>query len=361
LYTVLRKKVIINYYLILKFCFCCLLMFSLFYTPQYYVGYAVCYKSLTLLVITFCIINYLDRLEKIKYIIYSFVIGGGVLCIHFLNIYGLKIFEDTINSKYGLRVGGELGNENTIALFCGYSIIISAYILFYKNPKILIKIICLLSGISCFILSMMTASKKALILIFFGLGILFILKRYKKNIIMKKILSIIISVGLLVFIYQIIKNVDLFWYINLRIEEFIQTLNSNGGIASESDQVRLDFIKSGFNIFLKKPILGNGVASSYYYFNTYSHNNYIEILMNNGILGFILYYSTYIITLLKLTKLKYNYFKFSVLCYIFISSLFILEFGLVDYYERYYQIFFAIISVFITLQFNDLKKQGAKK
>ena len=61
---------------------------------------------------------------------------------------------------------------------------------------------------------------------------------------------------------------------------------------------------------MDSPILGNGYYSfsqlllKEYGFATYSHNNFIEIFVGGGIIGFTLYYSLYYISI-KDTCKKY--------------------------------------------------------
>src|SRR5690606_28195676 len=55
---------------------------------------------------------------------------------------------------------------------------------------------------------------------------------------------------------------------------------------------RFDLIIEGFEIFSKQPLFGHGLEN-YRFLNsheTYAHNNYIELLVSVGVLGFLSYY-----------------------------------------------------------------------
>ena len=64
-------------------------------------------------------------------------------------------------------------------------------------------------------------------------------------------------------------------------------------------------IQYGMDYFKERPLLGHGIENFRYLYaqevgkETYSHNNYIELLVNNGIVGLLLYYSFYISVILK--------------------------------------------------------------
>ena len=58
----------------------------------------------------------------------------------------------------------------------------------------------------------------------------------------------------------------------------------------------------GWELFKERPVHGYGMNnfSQKYYLNTYSHNNYIELLVSCGIVGFALYYAMLLLPALGL-------------------------------------------------------------
>lgn len=91
----------------------------------------------------------------------------------------------------------------------------------------------------------------------------------------------------------------------------------------------------GFRVYNN---LGNKISG------LYSHCNFTELLCNNGLIGFGLYYSFYVYALLKSFRLKneYSYLK----CFISSSLiiLLIMDYGQVSYYYIYYIAFYMLIS-----------------
>jgi len=67
---------------------------------------------------------------------------------------------------------------------------------------------------------------------------------------------------------------------------------------SLTDLHRYALAQDGIRLFYERPIFGWG-ADGFRYFNnvdfTYSHMNFLELLVNYGIIGFILFYSMYFV------------------------------------------------------------------
>ena len=75
-----------------------------------------------------------------------------------------------------------------------------------------------------------------------------------------------------------------------------------GNITESDDYLRIYMIKKSLEKFILNPVFGNGVYASSYYLGTYSHNNYTEILVNTGMLGFLAFYWPYYIYVRKMLK-----------------------------------------------------------
>ena len=129
--------------------------------------------------------------------------------------------------------------------------------------------------------------------------------------------------------------------------------------ADASTTTRIEFVKIGFDIFLKNPLLGIGLNNySYVAYNNYSiwgqvyaHNNYVELLSDFGIVGFVLYYWIIIKSIIKLNetyklvKFDKNVKLFRLLCLLLTMSIVILiiDFSQITYYNECFQITEIII------------------
>ena len=238
------------------------------------------------------------------------------------------------------RLGGDftlLGlhislNSNTIALIAAYACLfnIYCYMTFGDKNKIMYVIwyilVVLLSG-----------SRKGLLVILLGFIILLFLMYPKKR--MRNILSIIIF--LLTFYLLITHIPGLYYVIGYRLEALINYILGNS-YNEASLATRLSYIELGWNFFLEKPWTGYGLDCFRYLpkaYNTYSHNNFIEILVSGGIIAFILYYIQYIIIILKIffvnRRLEGSNKKIInfILCIMLV--ILVMDYGMVSYYERF--------------------------
>ncbi|NLE04471.1 MAG: hypothetical protein GX638_06695, partial [Crenarchaeota archaeon] len=81
-------------------------------------------------------------------------------------------------------------------------------------------------------------------------------------------------------------------------------------------------------------------------YNTYTHNNFIELLISGGIIGFALYYINYIIAL---TKAYFTGKKGDPILMLMITIMLVIlvnEYALVTYYGRGYLIFIVLTIAF---------------
>ena len=124
----------------------------------------------------------------------------------------------------------------------------------------------------------------------------------------KRLRNIFIIVAVLYSGYTLVMTIPE-WYntIGWRLEGAIAIITGRGS-ADSSALLRAEYIEVGWEAFKENPILGYGI-NNYRLINlqatghqTYSHNNFIEILVGIGIVGFFIYYSFYL-------KLTVDYIK----------------------------------------------------
>lgn len=198
----------------------------------------------------------------------------------------------------GTRIGESgSGNVNTIATYLGIMSIPCIYKVIFDNKYIYF----VPYGLST-ILMLMTGSKKALLYIILGVVILAVFKNKMK--LQKYIFPLIM---LIVVIFLIFNNEFLYNIIGARTIDFFAGLGFNieGAHYSNSTALRLLMYKLSYEAFLSKPIFGGGwfYFSTYSGLGTYSHNNYLEMLTNYGLVGFMIYYSMFLSVLVRLFRL----------------------------------------------------------
>ncbi len=81
--------------------------------------------------------------------------------------------------------------------------------------------------------------------------------------------------------------------------------------ANQNAIQRTVFFKDGMNLFRRSPVFGNGLGSfetaifgvqSFYYETKYVHNNYVQVLLEGGILGAVLYLGMLALALIALLR-----------------------------------------------------------
>ena len=107
-----------------------------------------------------------------------------------------------------------------------------------------------------------------------------------------------------------------------------------------SDQNRVQMIEKGLEIFADNP-WGIGFGNTKNFINSYTHNNYVEVLASLGVFGFILYYSAYFYPLSICLKNKdkqiARYVIYSIIGFL------LLEFSQVTYMYSAPMVFLAVV------------------
>lgn len=348
----LIKSVKYNYFITSMVLYFAVLIIAFFYTPAQAEAVGILYDFFTVCIICFFVINYLDSEERFYFILNAFIVGGLCLCVYTFSFYGFSVFDEVVGGNSIVRVGSEAGNVNFLGMAYAYSALFSLFFLINRvscdaKYKRLRSILYIIAIIICSVFALLTGSKKAFILLSTGIFILFFLKKGNDYAVFKKILFGVFAMGIIVLIFNVIQNMEMFRAINQRLNELVLLLTSGSG--SDSDNYRLSLAKQGLDIFSLNPLLGSGTGASRHYFGTYSHNNYVEILMNTGIIGFVVFYSSNVNILFRLITSDNGKSVFKVCGILIIIAHLLLGFGLVYYYDRYDQIMIAVASAFASL------------
>lgn len=280
--------------------------------------------------------KYVDRILRIIMFTYYMVV------IYSISYYGLSDYIYMMS--LGVRVSNDALNANTLGMDAAYAVLINIY--YIINKKLEWYTIFMVPALFSIAVS---ASKKAIILLIIGIILLQILKvKDRKNIMSRICIQLFKIVIVLVVIYAILQ-LPMFNLILERINEMVNVflLNANGDSSSEA---RLLLLKIGYNLFLTSPFLGIGIDNAqiftYRYFfidGYYLHNNFIELLADLGVIGFLLYYSIYLYIFIKLIKRKIVDSELNMVLTLLMLNL-IMDFGMVSY-ESKIQYLFLILYV----------------
>ena len=247
---------------------------------------------------------------------YALFVSGIALMLFSFVVYGFEGFFDILQEEE--RLGGEISNENTFGKIFAYGVISGLYLVIYQK-KYWCSIVCFLF----LAFSLASGSRKAILIIIIGVTLLLFIKVGLK----RPVAFVVILATLLTSLFLIIQ-LPMFSVAN---ERFITLIF--GGENDYSTHARNRMIAVGVDLFTQKPLIGWGVASyaSVSGFNTYSHNNFIEMLANYGIIGFVLYYSIHTYILLTLfVKIKNAGPQQAMMFTLVLTSL-IMDYGNVSY------------------------------
>ncbi len=306
-------------------------------------------------IIILYIYSYLLMTKNFIYVSKIFVLAVVLVNLHFLVAFGisgmLAARAETIDLGQGWNANA-LGMQSVVACF----LIIN--ILSHKKNNELFKF-AILPFLIFFIL--LTGSKTCFFLLFGSILMVYFLKSNRKIFTLVVIFSIIVLLSYMVF------NVPfLYEVIGERLEIMIKGFTTFDATTkttlegSASDNIRLVMLFEGWQWFLEKPVLGYGVGNFQEMFGEinggkefYAHNNYIELLVDTGIVGAILYYWLYVNIIWKSIKGSSKY-ELSVASFLIV--LMIAEFGHVSYLVFCIQFLLCFFICNI-----DLKKQVVLK
>jgi len=273
------------------------------------------------------LVNYVDDYDKlrklIKYFIYSGIIASFYILFNFLYNYGFSHF---------FRLGRVLGNQNAMGIIIGIATTFSFYFLVFEK-----KYLYIFPFIITAIMVLLTGSRTALV--FVVLNTIFLIYFKNRSSFKGKLKAVILILLLFLLSYYLIFNISIFYtIIGRRVENYIAFL-SGSGTNEGSISLRNYMIKFGIEKFKEKPFFGWGIANyravleQDIEIRTYAHNNYVELLVDVGTIGMVVYYLMYIFSLFKLKKIKigvYENYK-----YLFISlflSILIIGYSIFTFY-----------------------------
>lgn len=312
--------------------------------------YIITIKLLPIVVMCYSTITYVKKNRDISNIL--LVIYLSALFVLFYLVTHIEEFVIGVRLSESLNeeVDTPQWNSNSVGV-CMCFALFSGFILFVnKKRHLLVKCIFFLSAIIMIAAILLTGSRKSFIILLIPL-LLFICKRQKKHFL---IFLIFVPVVALIMYELVMNNVFFYETIGIRIEETIAILTNNteGG----EDTSRITLVEFGLKRFVDNPILGVGinnfrVLSNQIYpgKNFYAHNNYIELLVGVGLLGLIIYYSSYIYIYKKLRNSKESLYIWG---QSFLYILLFLGFVEVLYYEPLEQLILCMLFCMIELKNN---------
>lgn len=315
--------------------------------------YAALNNVFPLFCLTYSLSRYIDSYGKLINI-FKLIYFGGVISLIYLYLFvdmtmlsGARISaamtDDNLAETWNVN---SIGMNFAITILLGY--IIAKY---YKNKYY--WIIWTVISVAMIIAIMLTGSRKAILVLIIPF-VVFALYDYKKHF-FKAVILLLVAVAIVWMAFEIPFFYDI---IGRRLEDMINVLSGNE--TGREDNSRKELVELGLGWFIDRPFLGYGMncfralsnnVPRFAGLNFYAHNNYVEILVGGGIVGFMVYYS-YVILILK--RLKHRKSLFAKYAAVILSIVLIMDFAQVSYYDVIMQM--LIVFAFILLRFKGQKK-----
>ena len=277
-----------------------------------------------------------------------YMIAAAIMMLYLVLFFDLNNFQ---LAQRGMATTG-MWNGNDVGLKCAVFLIFFLYF-FDSYRRISMRFLLLGGAVLALVLLYFTASRKALLIAVFGIALYYYFKHPNKR--FRNLLIILFGLYML---FQLVMNVpELYEVIGWRIEGML-SLVTGQGVADSSSLLRAQYIKVGLDAFKESPIIGYGI-DNYRYINlrgtghlTYSHNNFIDLLVGVGSIGFLVYYLYYV-------KLTFDflrcYFKrntsillnTTAICFL---SFFVMHIAVVSYYDILQSILILFFAKALVIQ-----------
>lgn len=270
-----------------------------------------------------------DRTD-IEYILKCIMAGGIILA--FRSLRGVSF-----SSLGTFRLGNNIGyNANEFALKVSLSCIV-AFRCFRESDQIIKKIINIVFFLTTLAAMLFSGSRKGILMVAIALFLYCIISSKNPIKLLKNILLAIIG---LVIVYMLMTKIEFLY--NSFGRRFLLLLNifDDGSYVGNSIGNRMNAVEIGIDVFKIKPMIGYGLGN--YMAATglrgYAHNNYIQILVDLGIVGIFLYYWFYVRNMVGLITTIKNNRSLTAMLLSMLVGIVVIETGLVSFNSDYVQL-----------------------
>ncbi len=304
--------------------FLTLMVMSALWAPEPDISITLSLTFFQLLVFGVVAINILVSRRSIMPLAIGLVAGLLWAVFVALNENDFSLAANAVSS----RIGSVLVNPNSYAISLFMGCMVVGYLYQSSNNK-LVKM--LLVGSALLFLQQIifySGSRKGIVAIFLIYPVYLLLQQtFRPNRRLPRfILTCCLILGFCVVAWQIVEHSPFFYRIEGLQYEIVEGMRGN-------------MVRYGVELWRDKPLLGQGAGQFgiFHYSRTYSHNNYVELLANNGLIGLLAYYSFFVLLLRKYLHLfRTRHLAVSWLAWLlsFVLMLLFFDMGMVSYYEK---------------------------
>ncbi|PKM68174.1 MAG: hypothetical protein CVU95_05910 [Firmicutes bacterium HGW-Firmicutes-2] len=293
------------------------------------------------------IVTEVDIYSLFRIIVYATTLNG----IYILYKIDVDLLRTT---QIGADMLGESWNGNAIGVMMAFGVLISLLLMNKEEGRYKKIGYIFIIALSTLIV-ILTGSRKALFFVVFGYVTFTGLSSKSNRIMMMAKIIIIMALA-----YQLIMNIPIFYNIlGVRLEGLFAIVTGVGSVDS-STELRIEYIDYGISWFMDKPIIGYGVDNYRVLLyraigkGTYSHNNYIELLVGVGLIGTIIYYYAFgyvLVNAIKLLKISKEPMIYLIM--VIIVAILISQYGFVTYYDFFVNLIICISFIVVRTKLKD--------
>lgn len=346
-YTVENKGIVKIYFTIyhihlLLFCLFCYLSSTWAVYKDLAIGKGN--TLLEILLLTTAVFYCANRENAVDFLLKAVMWGGFCVSFYVIFYYGaggiFNVFREHV------RIDSTLINANSLGICSAYSLLISLYYIIYDKTHLWNIVM-----IPSIIMLAASGSRKAILMVIGGTLILFTLKNIDRRNVVRGMLRIVLAVLLILIVFIFLSRLSIFEEVKIRMAGMLSTILGRGA-ADSSTVTRLRLIEIGMDVFKEHPFIGLGIdntsilaAGIFNKESYYLHNNFVEMLANGGIVGFVLYYFFYVYVLGGMIKYRdFNDKEYNI-CLTLLLLVLIMDYGVVSYLNKGIYIF-KIIFLF---------------
>lgn len=325
-------------------CFLAILTVSALWARSPDVAITICFTFLQLLVFGVVAVNILFARRSIKPVVIG-AVAGLVWAV------GIAFYENgwwpTYNDGYA-RIASVLFNANAYAITLSIGCMFAWYLYQNSASKLFKLILAITAFLFIYQIIFFTGSRKGILSLVWMMTIyLFISHAFQS----KSSLSKLILKGLFLIII-----LTALWWAVAQSPFYDRMLRLQTDIL---EGTRTDMARLGLDLWRERPLFGQG-ANQFrviYFRPTYSHNNYIELLANNGLIGLFTFYSFFILLARRYLRAAKSggvppfLYTWSLS---FMAMLLFLDIGVVSYYSKQVWLaYIVLVALGYMLQFGE--------
>jgi len=269
------------------------------------------YKNFILIIFVFILINNIYSLKSLNYIINFWIISASLVALYgVFQVFGLDFFKQ----GRGVPCFSTFGNPNLLSSYLVVTLPISVA-KFISSTNILKKIILFIFSVIFFLVTILTLSRSGIISLI-SAGVIFYFLFYKN-----KKPGAILSIKKLAWITAIFILI----FVTLSFLIYSPIIKDKTDVLLSRELPRIYIWKATIQLIRENPFSGYGVGTFPVYFSkviplellvyyppseqfvTHAHNEFLEILLEMGVIGLGVFLWIIIATL----KSAFNILKFS--------------------------------------------------